>query len=382
MNVPLLDIGPQYLELEGEIRAAVDEVLASTQYILGPKVEAFESAVAAYCGAAHTIGVSSGTDALLVSLMALGVGFGDTVVTTPYSFFATAGTIARLGARPVFIDIDPSSYNIDPVALRRWFDTDSPERARVKAIMPVHLYGQCADMDPILEAARAAGVAVIEDAAQAIGATYPGRGGVRQAGAMGELGCFSFFPSKNLGGIGDSGMVVTNDAELAEKIRRLRNHGMHPKYYHAEIGGNFRMAPIQAAVLSVKLPHLDRWNRLRRENAAYYDAHLNVSGLVPPAAPYGRAHHTYNQYVVRAPQREALRAHLRERNVGHEIYYPVPLHLQECFSSLGHRAGDFPVSERAAEETLALPIFPELTRTQRDYVVETVSGFYAASAAM
>ncbi len=379
MNVPLLDLRPQFRELETEIRAAVDEVLASTQYILGPKVEALEAAIADYCDVRHAIGVSSGTDALLAALMALDVGPGDTVITTPYSFFATAGTVARLHATPVFIDIDPVSFNMCPAALRTWLNTDSPERARLKAIMPVHLYGQCAEMDPIRDAARQAGVPIIEDAAQAIGATYPGRAGVHRAGGMGEFGCFSFFPSKNLGGIGDGGMVVTNDANLAERVRRLRNHGMHPKYFHSEIGGNFRLDPIQAAVLLVKLPHLDRWTNLRRDNALRYDTQLNGDGLETPRTSFGREHHTYNQYVVRAPgRREELRAHLTANGVGHEIYYPLPLHLQECFRALGLKPGDFPHSEAAAAETLALPVYPGLTEAQQDYVIETLASFYAA----
>jgi dTDP-4-amino-4,6-dideoxygalactose transaminase len=379
LNVPLLDLRPQFRELESEIREAVGEVLASTQYILGPKVEALEAAIASYGGAKHAVGVSSGTDALLASLMALDVGFGDTVLTSPYSFFATAGTIARLQAKPVFVDIDPDSYNLDADAVRRWLNTDSADRARLKAIMPVHLYGQCAEMDPILNLARQAGIPVVEDAAQAIGATYPGRGGVRQAGTMGDFGCFSFFPSKNLGGIGDGGMIVTNNPDLADRVRRLRNHGMHPKYYHAEVGGNFRLDPIQAAVLLVKLPHLDRWTDLRRENAMRYDSQLNGESLDTPSATFGREHHTYNQYVIRAPgRREELRAHLTANGVGHEVYYPVPLHMQECFGSLGLRPGAFPHSEAAANETLALPVYPGLTGEQQEYVIETLAGFYAA----
>lgn len=374
----MLDLHPQFRELEKEIRAAVGDVLSSTQYILGPKVEALEAAIAKYCGAKYAIGVSSGTDALLASLMALDVGFGDTVLTSPYSFFATAGTIARLKAKPVFVDIDPETYTLDVDALERWLHRDSQDRARLKAIMPVHLYGQCADMDPILKLAREAGVPVIEDAAQAIGATYPGRKGVRQAGTMGDLGCFSFFPSKNLGGVGDGGMVVTNNPELAERVRRLRNHGMHPKYHHAEVGGNFRLDPIQAAVLLVKLPHLDRWTEMRRDNAQRYDAQIN-GGIETPRPAFGREHHTYNQYVVRAPgRREELRAHLTAKGVGHEVYYPVPLHLQECFHSLGLAAGDYPASEAAAAESLALPIYPGLTEAQQDYVIETLASFTAA----
>lgn len=379
MNVPLLDLGPQYEALRDELEAAVREVLASTGYVLGPRVEAFEDAVARYAGAGYGIGVSSGTDALLAALMAVDVGPGDVVVTTPYSFFATAGAIGRLGATPVFVDIDPETYNLDPARLREWFDTDSPERARVQAIVPVHLYGQCADMDPILALAESVGVPVIEDAAQAIGATYPGAHGTRSAGSMGTAGCYSFFPSKNLGGAGDGGMVVTNDDAIAERLKRLRNHGMEPKYYHDEIGGNFRLDSLQAAVLQVKLPHLESWHAMRRENAAYYDEHLDVSGIVKPAAVYGRDHHIYNQYIVRVPERrEELRDYLREHGVGHEVYYPVPFHLQKCFAYLGYSAGDFPESERAAETTIALPIYPELSREQQDYVIDRLAAFYGA----
>ncbi len=286
--------------------------------------------------------------------------------------------MARLGAKPVFIDIDPVSCNIDAGALRRWFDTDSQERERVKAVIPVHLYGQCADMDPILDIASEAGVPVVEDAAQSLGATYPGRDGAHKAGAMGLFGCFSFFPTKNLGGVGDGGMVVTNDGALAERVRRLRNHGMHPKYYHAEVGGNFRLDPIQAAVLLVKLPHLERWHAARRQNAAYYDRNLDVDGLAKPERVHGTEHHVFNQYVVRVPgQRDDLRGYLQEHGVGHEVYYPVPFHMQECFSDLGYARGDFPESEAAAESTLALPIYPELTQRQLDYVITELTAFYA-----
>jgi dTDP-4-amino-4,6-dideoxygalactose transaminase len=376
MKVPLLDLQAQLEPLKEELQDAVLEVLNSGRYILGPKVEELEKAIADYCGVAHAIGVSSGTDALLVALMALDAGPGDLVLTTPYSFFATAGCVVRTGATPVFVDIDPDSYNIDPKALARWFE-ENPEKARaVKVIIPVHLYGQCADMDPILEIAERQGVAVIEDAAQAIGATYPSRRGVKKAGSMGTVGCFSFFPSKNLGGIGDGGMVVTNDAALGERIRLLRNHGAKPKYYHSMIGGNFRLDPIQAAVLLVKLPHLDKWHAMRRKNAEYYDAKFQGSLVKIPSVQYGREHHIYNQYIVSVPdRREELREYLQARNIGHEVYYPVPFHEQKCFEPLGYKTGDFPRSEHAARHTLALPIYPELTRPMQDYVVEKIGEF-------
>lgn len=376
MNVPLLDLRPQLKSIEAELKAAVIEVLESTHYVLGPKVEALESAIAEYTGVPYAIGVSSGTDALLVSLMALEVGSGDLVLTTPYSFFATAGVIARLGARPVFVDIDPDTYNIDPAALRAWFDRETESREKVKAIIPVHLYGQCADMDPILDIGRDYGVPVIEDAAQAIGAGYPSREGVKKAGSMGAMGCFSFFPSKNLGAAGEGGMVVTGDRALADRVRRLRNHGMGPKYYHSDIGGNFRLDPLQAAVLSVKLPHLEAWHEMRRENAAYYDEGLAAVGLKTPPIAYGRDRHIYNQYVVSVPdRREELRAYLTEQGIGHDVYYPVPFHLQECFKDLGYARGDFPNSEYAAAHTIALPIYPELTREMQEYVVEKLTTF-------
>ncbi|MBE7558804.1 DegT/DnrJ/EryC1/StrS family aminotransferase [bacterium] len=377
MQVPLLDLRAQLTGLEKEIKAAFNEVVDSTRYIMGPKVEELEKAIAAYCGCAHGIGVSSGTDALLVSLMALGVGPGDLVVTTPYSFFATAGVVARLGARPVFVDIDPATYNMSPARLAEWFSRAGAEADKVKAIMPVHLYGQCADMNPSLALAAERGIPVVEDAAQAIGAGYPGQAGVAKAGSMGRLGCFSFFPSKNLGAVGDGGMVTTNDAALAEKVARLRNHGAKPKYYHAMIGGNFRLDPIQAAVLLVKFPHLEDWHAARRKNAAYYDAHLNVPGVKKPVAVYGREHHIYNQYVISVPaRRDQLREFLNQHKIGTEVYYPVPFHLQECFAYLGYRKGEFPESEHAAEHTVALPIYPELTAEMQDYVIETIGKFH------
>ena len=381
MNVPLLDLGPQYQGLKTEIDAAVLEVLASTQYIMGAKVEALESEIAQYSGVKHAIGVSSGTDALLIALMALDIKPGDIVLTTTYSFFATAGVIARLNATPVFLDIDPLTYNLDPDALRHWFDTHPAELPNVKAIIPVHLYGQCVDMDPILAVAGQYDIPVIEDAAQAIGATYPSERGEQKAGSMGLAGCFSFFPSKNLGGVGDGGMVITDNDEFARKLRMLRNHGMDPKYYHAIIGGNFRLDPIQAAVLSVKLPHLETWHAQRRKNAERYDEQLNTLGLKPPHIAYTRDHHIYNQYTLTLPEdsgntRDELRAHLTDHTIGHDVYYPLAFHQQACFQHLGYEPGDFPVAEKAAASTIAIPIYPDLTNDMQEYVIETFVNFY------
>jgi dTDP-4-amino-4,6-dideoxygalactose transaminase len=377
MKVPLLDLKAQLVSLEAEIKKAVLDVVDSTAYIMGPKVEELEKQIASYSGAGHGIGVTSGTDALLVALMALDLKQGDKVLTTPYSFFATAGVVTRLGAVPVFVDIDAKTYNLDPELLSDWFKKHPDQIKNVKAVLPVHLYGQCADMDPILKIAGQYGIPVIEDAAQAIGSTYPGAAGVRKAGTMGTMGCFSFFPSKNLGGIGDGGMVVTSDPALAEKLRKLRNHGAAPKYYHSLIGGNFRLDPVQAAVLSVKLPHLESWHEARRRNAAHYDAHLNVPGIVKPAAVYGSKHHIYNQYVLSVPdRRDGLRKFLSDNQIGNEVYYPVSFHEQECFRFLGYKHGDFPLSEHAAAHTIALPIYPELTREMQDFVISKIGEFY------
>ncbi len=376
MKIPLLDLKAQLKTIENDIKKAVMEVIDSTRYIGGPRIEALENEIAAYTGAKYGTGVSSGTDALLVSLMVLGIKPGDLVITTPFSFFATAGVIARLNAQPVFVDIDPDTYNMSPDALKKWFDVHSNEANLVKAIIPVHLYGQCTDMDPILELAEAYGIPVVEDAAQAIGAEYPSSFAPRRAGSLGKLGCFSFFPSKNLGGVGDGGMVVTNDQDLNDKLKMLRNHGAKPKYYHAMIGGNFRLDPIQAAVLSAKLPHLDRWHGMRQENAAYYDEKLKESGIKTPTVVYGRKCHIYNQYVISLSEnRDELRQLLTENGVSTEIYYPVPFHLQDCFKNLGYRKGDFPNSEYAAEHTLALPVYPELTREMQDYVTQRIYNF-------
>ncbi|MBF0326111.1 MAG: DegT/DnrJ/EryC1/StrS family aminotransferase [Alphaproteobacteria bacterium] len=367
MSVPLLDLKAQFSAIEVDIRSAIDRVLATQHFILGPEVEACEREIADYCRVGHAVGVSSGTDALLVALMALGVGPGDEVVTTSYSFFATAGVVARLGARPVFVDIDPATFNIDPQAIEQVL-TD-----RTRAIIPVHLYGRCAAMDKIGEIAAARGIPVIEDAAQAIGASIGGR----MAGSFGAMGCFSFFPSKNLGAFGDGGMVVTDDSDLAERLRILRVHGASPKYYHAMVGGNFRLDALQAAVVRVKLPHLDAWSAGRRANARRYADRLSdIQGLICPDITPG---HVVNQYVVRIPgRRDAVAAHLRQARIGVEIYYPRPLHLQECFSALGYRPGTFPHAELAAAETLALPIYPELTPDQIDEVATAIQEALAA----
>lgn len=398
MPVPLLDLKEQLCPLRDEILAAITEVIDSTTYIQGPKVEVFEKHVADYCGVSHAIGVSSGTDALLASLMALDVGLGDLVLTTPYTFFATMGSILRLGARPVFVDIDPVSYNIDPAKAEQLLAAKPRVAEKLKAIMPVHLYGQCADMEPLLRVAARYGVPVIEDAAQAIGAVYPlpekGKTGWRRAGTMGATGCFSFFPSKNLGGIGDGGMIVTNDDALAEKLRILRVHGSAPKYYHQLIGGNFRLDPLQAAVLDIKLAHLPRWHQRRRENAARYRQLFAESGLLHddavhlPVAVHEEAarsagaadYHIYNQFVVRAGNRDGLIKHLHAKGIGAEIYYPVPLHLQQCVADLGYGALSFPETEKAARESLALPIYPELTAAMQEEVVGRIVAFYQMAA--
>mgnify|MGYP005838078475 FL=1 len=374
--VPLLDLKAQFAPIRQEIIAAVTAVLESQQFILGPVVAECEARIAEYCGCRHGVGVSSGTDALLLALMAERIGPGDEVITTPYTFFATAGSIARVGAKPVFVDILPDTFNIDPSQI------EAKITPATKAIVPVHLYGQCADMDAINEIACRRSLVVIEDAAQAIGAEYRGR----RAGSMGKYGCFSFFPSKNLGCAGDGGMVTCCDQQTAELLQVLRVHGSKPKYYHSLIGGNFRFDAIQAAVINTKLPHLDRWSEMRQSNAARYRRLFAEAGLIgedriqlPIEAPGRR--HIYNQFVVRAARRDELIAHLRTRHIGAEIYYPVPLHLQECFAYLGHRPGEFPVSERAAAETLALPIYPELSDAQAESVVEAVRCFYESNGA-
>ncbi len=369
MKVPLLDLKPQYRALKSELDAALLRVSESQYFILGPEVKALESATAAYSGCKFGIGLSSGTDALLVALMALEIGAGDEVITSPYTFFATAGTIARVGAKPVFVDIEPGSFNISPDAIERAITS------RTKAIMPVHLYGQMADMDRLMEIARRHDLRVIEDAAQAIG-SEDAKG--RRACSIGDIGCLSFFPTKNLGAFGDAGACVTNDEALAAKLLKLRVHGMEPKYFHELIGGNFRLDEIQAAVLNVKLPHLDAWSAARQRNAAFYDeafGRAGIKGLVtPPPAPKG-SRHIYNQYCIRVPDRDALRVYLGKADVGAEIYYPLPLHMQECFAYLGHEPDDFPESLRASRESLALPIYPDLTEDQLAYVVDRIAQF-------
>jgi dTDP-4-amino-4,6-dideoxygalactose transaminase len=371
MNVPLLDLKAQYQAIKPEIDAAIAEVMESQHFILGPKVEELEKAVAAYSRCSHAIGVSSGSDALLACLMAEDVGTGDEVITTPYSFFATAGAISRLGATPVFVDIDPVTYNLDVSQV------SSKVTPKTRAIIPVHLYGQMADMDAVMAIAQKHDLVVIEDAAQAIGAEYKGR----RAGSIGHYGCFSFFPSKNLGGAGDGGMIVTNDARRGEKVRCLRGHGAKPKYYHKLVGGNFRLDALQAAVVSAKLPHLDDWTAARQRNAKKYDQLLSGANLPIGLPAVVTNRHIFNQYVIRVTNRDDLQAYLKQKGIGTEVYYPVPLHLQECFAYLGNKPGAFPESERAAKETLALPIHPELTDAQARFVVECIREFLTTSSA-
>jgi len=365
-SVPLLDLQAQYQPIRDEVLAAITRVCDSQRFIMGPEVELLERELAAMLDVKEAIGVSSGTDALLAAMMALNVGAGDDVITSTYSFFATAGCVARLGARPVLVDIDPVTYNIDPAAVAAAITT------RTKAVIPVHLYGCSAEMTPILEVAAKAGIAVIEDAAQAIGTRYHGR----PVGGLGTIGCFSFFPSKNLGAFGDGGFVTTNDPALARRLRLVRNHGAEPKYFHSFIGGNFRLDALQAAVLRVKLPRLASWTEARRRNAARYRemlAPLVVKGQVElPVEPNG-LYHIYNQFVIRLAERDRVKAALDARHVGTEIYYPVPFHLQECFAYLGHSKGEFPAAEGAADHTLALPIYGELTEAQQRYVVDSIA---------
>ncbi len=370
MQVPLLDLKAQYRSIKHEIDPVVQEVIESQYFILGPKVAEFEEAVAQYCNTAHALGVSSGTDALLIALMAIDIQPGDEVITTTYSFFATAGSIARLHAKPVFVDIDPETFNIDPQQI------EEKITSKTKAIIPVHLYGQMADMDPIMEIAQKHNLYVIEDAAQAIGSAYHDG---RRAGSIGHIGCFSFFPSKNLGGFGDGGLVTTNDEKLYEKLKYLRNHGAHPKYYHKMIGGNFRLDALQAAVLNVKLKHLDNWTAGRQKNADFYDAGIKQRGLeafVKPPVRKAGYRHIFNQYILRVQKRDELLKFLKENGIGCEVYYPVTFNNQECFAYLGYKKGQFPVAEKAAEETLAIPIYPELTEAQMNYVLDTIQKFY------
>ena len=394
MRVPLLDLREQYRALVEPIREAIDAVLASQRFILGPQVEAFEKAIRAYCDARNAIGVSSGTDALLAILMALGIGRGDAVITTPYTFFATAGCIARTGAKPLFVDIDPETYNISPSAIQEYIekscrsDSNGELKTRsgekVRAIIPIHLFGLCCEMDAIHQISEHYQLDVIEDAAQALGAEYPLGGRIAKAGGMGEAGFFSFYPSKNLGAAGDAGMIICRDAGLAKKLRILRDHGMEPRYHHHVIGGNFRLDEIQAAILAVKLPHLESWSATRRDAADFYRAEFARAGLakkvVLPAEPYRDRgltnHHIYHQYVIRTPRRDALREHLAKREIETAIYYPIGLHEQKAFSYLGYKKGDFPETERAARETLALPIYPEITREAQRYVANAIVEFF------
>ncbi len=386
MKVPLLDLRPPLEELRDEIIEAVTQVIDSTRYIMGPEIDSLEKKIAEYCGTVDAVGVSSGTDALLLSLMVLDVGPGDLVLTSNFSFFATAGVVARLKATPVFVDIDPVTYNIDPEQLRLTLaKMDVGTRKRVKAIIPVHLYGQCADMKEILNIAAEFKIPVIEDSAQAIGAEYEIDGKKRQAGSLSDFGCFSFFPSKNLGGVGDGGIVTVNKPELAEQLRLKRVHGGERKYYHRVIGGNFRLDPIQATVIRVKLPHLNRWHNQRQNNAEYYNKLFTETSIggrisIPQVMHSQRLEnpHIYNQYVIRAEQRDKLQSFLAENEISTEVYYPLPFHLQECFLDLGGKAGDFPVSETAAEEVLALPVYPGLSRQMQEAVVEKIEEFYQA----
>jgi dTDP-4-amino-4,6-dideoxygalactose transaminase len=379
VKVPLLDLRAQYATLREEIMAATQEVYESQQFILGPKVKELEEKIAEYCRCAYAVGVSSGTDALLISLMTAGIGPGDLVVTTPFTFFATVGSITRMGAAPLFVDIDRATYNMDPAKLASALEgLSSAERSQVKAIMPVHLFGQCAEMEPILETAKKYHLVVIEDAAQAIGAEVAFKDGVsRRAGSMGEYGCFSFFPSKNLGAFGDGGMVTTNSKDLYERLSIMRGHGAKPKYYHRVIGGNFRLDALQAAILIVKLKYLDRWTAGRMENAKSYRELFRKAGLAEVTLPVEKERrHIYNQFVIRLKgRRDELREFLNAQGIGTEVYYPLPLHVQDCFKYLGYRPEDFQESVAAAATTLALPIYPELKREQLELVVQKIKEF-------
>ena len=374
MKVPILDLTRQYRAIKAEIDTAIQRVLESGRFILGPEVEAFEREIAEYLGVKHAIGVASGTDALLLSLKALGIGPGDGVIVPSFTFFATAGVVANVGATPVFTDIDPKTYNIDPESVKDLF-THHASPITIRAIIPVHLYGQPADMDEIMRLAKEYDLYVIEDAAQAIGAEYKGR----KVGTIGHLGCFSFFPTKNLGAYGDGGLVVTNDDKLAEKVRMLRVHGSKPKYYHHLVGTNSRLDALQAAILRAKLPHLDEWTAARQRIAARYDELLrDVPGVEIPFRAPDRTH-IFHQYTIRvlSGRRDALQKNLSEQGVGVQVYYPLPLHLQPCFRHLGYKEGDLPESERASREVLSLPMFPELTEEEQDYVVQAIKAFMA-----
>jgi dTDP-4-amino-4,6-dideoxygalactose transaminase len=384
MKVPLLDLKKQFDSIKTSIMAVTEEVYGSQQFILGPKVKELEEKVADYCRCRFAVGVSSGTDALLVSLMTAGIEPGDFVITTPYTFFATVGCISRVGGSPVFVDIEPDTFNMDPLKLKTTLaEMGEEQRARIKAIMPVHLFGQCADMEPILEVADQCHLEVIEDAAQAIGSEYAfGDGTVKRAGSMGSYGCFSFFPSKNLGAFGDGGMVTTNSREIYDRLVIMRGHGAQPKYYHKVIGGNFRLDALQAAILIVKLAHLDEWTAKRQENASLYRRLFETAGMKEVTLPLEKSkRHIYNQFVIKVDRkRDELRRFLNEHGVGSEIYYPLPLHIQECFRHFGFEENDFPVSMAAAKDSLALPIFPELTENQIRYVVDKIGEFFVKPA--
>jgi len=389
MDIPLLDLKAQYRSLRREVEQKIYEIMESQMFILGDEVEALEKELAEYSGVRFGVGVSSGSDALIISLMTLGVGPGDLVVTAPFTFFATAGAISRVGALPLFCDIDPVTYNLCPDRLEELLETEFVQNNldKIKAVIPIHLYGQCADMTRIVRIARKYDLFVIEDACQAVGAEYPGENGIRKACGFGTMGTLSFFPSKNLGGFGDGGMVLTGDEELAAKLKLLRVHGGHDRYYHDILGGNFRLDAIQAAVLRIKLRHLDRWQRAKRENAACYDRLFEESGLtargrVKTPEPIYRSvgvenYHIYHQYVIEADERDRLQRYLGEQGVASAIYYPLPLHLQKCFAHLGYGKGDFPVSENACRKVLALPIYAELTPEQQNTIVSAVSRFYS-----
>jgi dTDP-4-amino-4,6-dideoxygalactose transaminase len=393
MRVRLLDLSEQYRSLSKEIQAATNEVLSSQRFILGPKLAEFEKAAAEYCGAPYAIGVSSGTDALLAVLMALEIGLGDAVITTSYSFFATGGCIARVGATPVFIDIDSDSYNISPTALRQYVEKSchlveqglvNENRQLIRALVPAHLFGLCCDMNEMRTIAREYNLILIEDAAQAIGAEFPLKNGSAKAGTMGDAGCFSFYPSKNLGAAGDAGLIVCRNEQFAERLRICRQHGMEARYQHQFVGGNFRLDELQAAILNVKLPHLDNWSAARREAAKFYTDEFRRAGLekkiklpIEPHAETGlRNHHIFHQYVIRSPRRDELRKHLADQEIETAIYYPLALHEQPCFEYLGYKVGNFPAAERAARENLALPIYPEIPREAQQHVVNCIAEFF------
>ncbi len=394
MKIPFLDLKAQYQSIKEEVDTKVLDLFASQSFILGSEVAELEKDLAAYSGTDFAVGVSSGSDALIVSLMALGVTNGDAVLTTPFTFFATVGAISRLGARVVFCDIERSTCNMSPESLEKVLkkeiesQKEGPQEGRIKTIIPIHLYGQCADMDPIMELAHKYRIPVVEDAAQSIGSEYPSSSGVKRACSIGDIGILSFFPSKNLGGYGDGGMVLTNNQDLAEKLRILRVHGAKNKYFHDFIGGNFRLDALQATILRVKFKYLDKWLKKRMANAALYDKLFQESGLLEsgknairlPEPIYNTSgiqnYHTYNQYVIRAASRDELQSFLKERGIATAIYYPLSLHLQTCFAYLGYRKGDFPESEKASEEVLALPVYPELSEEQQEYIVATIKEFY------